>query len=289
VSKPFDATTKRLLEMHPEDWVAFLGLPAGAVTVLDADLSTVTAAADRLIRVDAAVPYILHNEFESGKDTASVPLRALHYSVNAEVKYGLPVVSTVVLLRKGSDSRRITGRFERRGPDGSVYTVFHYHVVKIWLTDPESLLTGGLSLLPFAPIAAVKMSELRDVIARMGRRIDAEATSDAEAAELWVATFVLMGLRYNRDLNAQLLQGVRRMKESVTYQAIVEEGIEVGQRIGEIRGEITALIRFGSKRLGQPSEETVTRLRAIDSAERVEALLDRLSDVETWDDLLRSV
>ena len=48
------------------------------------------------------------------------------------------------------------------------------------------------------------------------------------ADPLWTAVDVLMGLRYDRVLIEQLLQGVRGMKESVTYQAIVEEGVAKG-------------------------------------------------------------
>src|SRR5882757_9070038 len=100
MAKPYDATTKRLIELHPADWVDFLDLPTGPVSLLDADLSTISTAADRLIRVEGAIPYILHNEFESGKDTSGVPFRLLQYNVNAEAKHRLPVVSTVFLLHK---------------------------------------------------------------------------------------------------------------------------------------------------------------------------------------------
>ncbi len=43
-----------------------------------------------------------------------------------------------------------------------------------------------------------------------------------------------MGLRYAPSLARQLLQGVRNMRESATYQAILEEG----EAIGEARGKV---------------------------------------------------
>ena len=46
MSKPYDAVTKRLIEMRPADWVAFLDLPPGDVSLVDADLSTITLQAD---------------------------------------------------------------------------------------------------------------------------------------------------------------------------------------------------------------------------------------------------
>ena len=92
-----------------------------------------------------------------------------------------------------------------------------------------------------------------------------------------------MGLRYPKAFNAQLLRGVRRMKESVTYQAIMEEGEALG-RIAEAR---RALLRVGTKRLGAPPATVEESLAAIESVERLEALLDRVLEVETWNDLLQ--
>ncbi len=47
-----------------------------------------------------------------------------------------------------------------------------------------------------------------------------------------------MGLRYDRALIEQLLQEVRGMKESVTYQAIVEEGVAKGREEGVVKGRM---------------------------------------------------
>lgn len=67
--KKFDAANRHLLDAFPADWVAFAGLPRGsAVQVVDADLSAVSASADKLIRVDATPPYIAHFEPQAGPD-----------------------------------------------------------------------------------------------------------------------------------------------------------------------------------------------------------------------------
>ena len=71
------------------------------------------------------------------------------------------------------------------------------------------------------------------------------------------------------------------MKESVTYQAIVEEGrIEEAQRL---------LFRLGTKRFGILSEQNHAAITAIVSLERLEELNDRLSDVESWQELLQDL
>ncbi len=54
-SKPFDATLKDLIEGDSAAWAALAGGGAALrVTVIDADVSTVTAAADKVIRVEEA-------------------------------------------------------------------------------------------------------------------------------------------------------------------------------------------------------------------------------------------
>jgi hypothetical protein len=77
--KPCDATPKGLLEIGPADWPAFLGVAARAVKVVDADLSTVTAATDKVLLVHADEgDCIQHFDFQSGPD-ASLPRRTHAY------------------------------------------------------------------------------------------------------------------------------------------------------------------------------------------------------------------
>ena len=50
--KPYDATTRKLIEMGPPDWVGYLGNPVpdpGRVTAIDSNISTVTAEADKVL------------------------------------------------------------------------------------------------------------------------------------------------------------------------------------------------------------------------------------------------
>src|SRR5205823_1836536 len=116
VSKPFDATPKGLIEIRPADWPAFLGVTARAVEVADADVSTVTAAADKvlIVRADEG-DRVQHLDFQSGPD-ASVPRRTHGYSALLEDRHLLPVESVVVLLRPEANLSAINGLYERRLP-----------------------------------------------------------------------------------------------------------------------------------------------------------------------------
>ncbi len=123
----------------------------------------------------------------------------------------------------------------------------------------------------------------------MKARIDAEAMPE-QAGKLWTATNVLMGLRYDAALTQQLLQGVMNMRESVTYQAIVEEGrqegIQTGIQVGRAEEARNILLRQGSVRFGLPSEAVQATVESINTLEMLEILSVRLLSVESWTELL---
>ncbi len=72
------------------------------------------------------------------------------------------------------------------------------------------------------------------------------------------------------------------MKESVTYQAIVEEG-EVK---GMLRARREDILRRGRRRLGRPSAATQAALGDIQDAERLARVLDELDNASSWKELL---
>jgi predicted transposase YdaD len=284
VPKPFDVTTKYLVENRPADWLAYCGLNPTEVEVIEADLSAVSAEADKVLRVKAPDPWLVHLEFQASYDV-TLGERTLQYSVLLHRRLGLPVQSIVVLLRPEADGAEMTGGVRHQLPGGTTYLEFAYQIVRAWQKPVENLLTAGLGTLPMAPLADIAQEALPDVIHRMEERIRQEATPN-EAGILWTATYILMGLRYSAEFTRQLLQGVRAMKESTTYQAILEEGRIEGEARGKIAEARTILLRLGSKHLGTPSEATRIAIESISSIERLERLTDRLSDVSSWEELM---
>lgn len=283
MSKKYDVTTKDLVELNPSDWLPYIGLPPAQVEVVEAELSTVSLAADKVLRILEAEPSLLHIEFQSGHD-ASVVERTLHYSVVLHVRHKLPVHSAILLLSEDADRGSITGVLQYRLPGRGVYLEFRYEVVRVWEKSVEDVLAGGLGTLPLAPLARVTEQELPTVIERMKARIEAEATPE-QAGKLWTATNVLMGLRYDAVLTQQLLQGVMNMKESVTYQAIVEEGRKEGIELGRQEEVRRILLRQGGKRFGPPSEAVQSILDRM-TLEALENLADHILNVESWTELL---
>ena len=213
MSHPYDASTKYLLQTRLADWLPLSGRTTTAeLHVIDADLATVTAAADRVLKVCEEPPWLLHLELQASRDPDLLP-NLPAYNILLERRHGALVRTVVVLLRKSADWPELTGTFERGFRDEPPYLVFHYEIVRVWQISPEVLLGGGLGILALAPLSAVTEDELPGVIRRMDERIRAEATPD-EAGTLWTAADVLMGLRYPRQLVTQLLQGVHGMKKS---------------------------------------------------------------------------
>lgn len=288
VSKPFDAATKALLELDPAGWLNCVGLPVtGPVRAVDSDVSTITAEADTIIQVGEPADYLAHIELQSAHDL-TLPGRLLRYNVLLNYRHDRPVRSVAVILRKGADSPSFTGLHQVRLPDGSSYLDFHYSVVRVWTLDVGMVLRSGVGALPLAPLAKVNQKDVRTVIDRMRARFEREV-SRQEATLLWSATQVLMGLKYPREFVETLLQGVQGMEESVTYQAILNKGRDLGHDEGLAEGEQKALLIMGQKRFGKPSPKVVKRIKAIIDESTLLALIDRLTEVSSWNELLSSL
>ena len=279
--KPYDITMKQLIEQRPLDWLRLIGLPLGEVSLIDADISSIIAEADKLLRVNAKHPYIAHLEMQSSYKT-DMAERFMVYNVNTGFRTGLPVLTIVFLLRPEADGPVMRQPLLRAYAQEEPYHRFQFRVVRLWREPVEKLLKGGLGTLPLTPLCATSTSELPEIVRRMERRIEAESE---DATSVWMATYLLMGLRYDRSMIQTLLKGVSKMRESVTYQAIFEEG----EASGEARGELKALLIIGRRRLGNPSEQTLTLLRAINSPNVMESLIVRAIEVESWDELISGI
>ncbi len=199
----------------------------------------------------------------------------------------------VLLLRPEAAGTGFTGRLNYRTPGGSEVH-FTYHLVRVWELPVETLLSGPVATLPLAPIADVRPEELPGVIARMQVRVAAE-TPEPDQVELWTSVALLMGLRYRPAAIRELLKGVSGLEESTIYQEILGKGEEIGRVKGREEGRVegreeearAVLLRIGTKRFGAPEDQVRTAMEAIDSLETLEALIDRLLEVETWQELLQ--
>src|SRR5262249_806960 len=101
MSKPFDRTTRQLIELGPAAWLEFLGTRVPdptRVKVIDSNLSTILAEADRVLFIEGPQPWIEHLEIQAGRDTR-LHDRLHLYSTLLEYQRQGPVRRTVILLR----------------------------------------------------------------------------------------------------------------------------------------------------------------------------------------------
>jgi predicted transposase YdaD len=300
--KPFDATMRKLLELEPAAWLRFLHVPItdpGRVRVIDSNLSTVTAEADKVFWVDGEESWIEHVELQAGRNV-DLPDSVHYYNTSLGRSHKVPVHSTIILLRPVADGPDINGLFERRDRNGDVYDWFRYHVVRIWEQPLAEVLAAGLPVLPLAPVADVEPAKVPDVLMTISERLVRE-TSPEQAATLWAATKVLMGLRYPKEQvegfmrgASAMILGIRGIEESSVYQDIFAKGEAEGEAKGRVEGRLEGavdearetLLRQGRKKLGPPREAVEAQITALGDLERLNHLLDRILEVSTWDELL---
>lgn len=276
--KPFDATLKHLIERYPIDWLRLIDAePSGPVSVVDADLSAITAAADKVIRIDDdQTPWLLHLEIQASND-ARLPERMHYYNTLLAYRHQLPVRTVAVLLRQSADGGNVTGIWERGLPNGQKCTRFEYETLRVWAMPADKLLKEGPGVLPLAILADDAQSRLSGIIRETAQQ--SASMADHETEELLTAEFVLAGLRYAPNITQVLFHGVRAMRESSTYMLILEEGaVEYARK---------AIFMLGTKTLGEPDPRIRQTIESLSDITRLDAMLERVIGAKTWDEIVQ--
>jgi len=274
---PFDATLKDLVRTYPQDWLTALGRP-GDARLITPDLSSVSAFADLVFeRTDR----LLHVDFQTGPDPA-LPRRMLLYNALLHERFERPVEGFAVLLRRRADRSDLTGEVRYTAADGNLVLHFRFTVLRVWQRPCTEFLSGGLGLVPLAvlgelPAGAEEETALAAVVRQLEERITREAPRP-EAVKLLTASYILTGLRVPRTIANDLFQGVAAMKDSDTYQAILDRG-----RVDEAR---RIVLRLGRRRWGEPDAPALAALQALQDVQRLEALTERVDNVSGWEELL---
>jgi hypothetical protein len=282
--KPFDATLKDLAGIDPRQFLADIDIPPSLpVRLLNVDLSTVTASTDIVFGLGDPLQEIIHVDAQAGAD-AYKHLDLMAYNALLHRQYRVPVHSILLLLRRQAQHSSQTGtiQYAARAPRGKLD--FGYEIVRLWEKPVEALLASGLTSLPLAPLC--QLSEgmsledgMRWVLTQIVDRLHREGTPEL-VQRLLTATFVLTGLRLDKELLLSLFQGVRAMRESSGYQYILDEGRAEGmQRL---------ILRQGRRKFGEPDEATRHALMKITDLEHLERLDDRVQEVSSWKELLET-
>jgi len=281
MSKPFDSTMKVLLELAPLDWLRLLGHNVTHARIVDADISTVSGAVDKAIRVGGKKKWIQHLEFQAGPD-ASKPAMLNVYNGIFRCRHKLPVLSTIILLSKKANLSTFTGTLTETLPDETEpYLIFHYKVVRVWELSPDELLKS-IATMPLAPISDVPVADIPEVIAQIEQKMSS-IQEPSLREDLWVTTSILMGLKYEDAFTAQMLKGVQGMEESTVYQAIIKKG----EKRGAEKNAREIILQIGRDRFGtEPTDAIIEALSKITTIKRLNELVRRSIVVSSWGELL---
>ncbi|MBY0230945.1 MAG: hypothetical protein K2W96_16790, partial [Gemmataceae bacterium] len=195
---PFDDTFKHLVELDPAAWAAWaMGRPVAEASVMDSDLATVAARADKVIRLPReGLPDLLIDIEAESSHAAEAPPKQHAYSTLLTRKHGLPVRSVLLLLRPEANATAATGEWEVRenpdDPDEVPYLVFRYRVVRLWEEPLAPLLEGAAALVPLAPLTDAARTDLQGTVKRAVERLRAETPPD-ESSRMMSAMAVMLG------------------------------------------------------------------------------------------------
>jgi hypothetical protein len=188
-----NVSLKHTIAAHPRDWAEFLGVRRGvAVEVVDSDVSALANVADKVFVVQDSPPFVLHIEPQAYYDE-ELDNRMHLYAALLRRRHRMPVHTVLVALDRSALGRANRGRVREKSPLGRCHLDFRYELIRAWRLPPEQILAGGVGVLPLLPIVNIRKSETPAAVQQMAERIDRELPR-AEAADLWTATFVLVGL-----------------------------------------------------------------------------------------------
>jgi hypothetical protein len=284
MSLPFDATLKDLGRDGPADFLTtFDRPPVGPLALLNVDLSTVTTAADLVVGVGDPLADIIHIDFQSSA-AAWKHADVLVYNALIYAEYHVPVHSIVLLLRPQEAHSNLNGVVSYAARSGRGSMSFTYEVARLWERSAEELLAGPLGTTPLAMLGALPEGvalpdALTAVAQRLIERLEREVPPE-RARKLLTVAFLLTGLRVRRDVARQIFRGVRAMRDSDTYLAIIDEGREE-----QVREDILFL---GSERFGAPDEAASATLAGITDLDRLRRIFRRCLKALNWQDLLET-
>lgn len=209
----FDNTCKFLAETFPSDFATWLLGEAIALTELSpSELSLEPIRADALILLQSD-QVVLHLEFQT-LPKAEIPFRMIDYRLRVYRRFPRKRMRQVVIYLQQTNSELV------QQTTFTLEETFHrFEVIRLW-EQPTSIFLEHPGLLPFAVLSNTndRTETLRQVAEEISSISDQRTQSNVAAS-----AYILAGLVLEKDVIKQLLRE-ELMQESVTYQAIKDEG-----------------------------------------------------------------
>jgi hypothetical protein len=147
-------------------------------------------------------------------------------------------------------------------------------MLRVQETPPEALgrsgMAGALRGLQGLYTSEAGMASALDAAMRLLAGLSADEVAEWERALRFLLALVLKG---------------RSAEERERLLEVMLAGLDAGHRARADR----LLLHVGTKRLGQPDDEVRQAIEAVGSVEALEALADRVMEVETWAALMEGV
>jgi predicted transposase YdaD len=198
----------------------------------------------------------------------------------------VPVHTILVLLRPQAAHPNTDGQVSYAARPGRGRMHFEYEVVRLWERPAERLLAGELGLAPLAVLGKLPTgAALEDGLASLVRKLVDRLTDEAQheqAIKLLTTALLLSGLRVDRNVARRIFRGIPMLEESDTYLMILEQGEERGEE----RATRRHIQLVGEERLGAADEAIREQLATITDPERLERMLRRAVNADTWQEIL---
>ncbi len=228
--------------------------------------------------------FLIHveNQANAQSDFAE---RLFCYFADLFKKYRLPVYP-VALFSFDKPKRPEPDHFRVAFPSRTILD-FHFHAIQLNRLNWRDFLDKR------NPVAAALMSKMQIAPADRPKvkleclRLLATLRLDPARTQL-ISGFVDSYLRLSAQENQEFLRGVAALpaEERKATMPLTISWKEEGRVEGRVEGARELVLKVCRKRLGTPDPQAEAKLNAIDSVERLDGLIDRLDQSETWDDLL---
>jgi predicted transposase/invertase (TIGR01784 family) len=273
----YDNACKYLAEQYPAEFVSWLlSVQQQNIQVLKTELTLEPIRADAVTFLRTA-NQILHIEFQTlPESNPPIPFRMLDYSVRLKRQYRCDVEQVVIFLQATDDEIVFTEDYQDRT------TSHRYRVVRLWEQDSTPFLANP-GLLPLATLTQTDSPQA--LLAQVAEQVDRISEREQQRNIAGCAE-ILAGLRFEKDLIRQFFRE-EIMRESVIYQDILQQGLQQGRREGKQEGEVTVILRFLKRRVGEIDpilQEQIQGLSTKQLEELAEALLDfsSVADLMAW-------
>ena len=251
---------------------------------------------------------LLHIEFQAQKDE-TLSERMFFYNARAKDLYRVPVRSMAILADNQADWR--PHEYEEGGEGSVMHFTFHTQKLLDWVGREAELEAEanpfGLAVLAHLQTQATQGDAANRYQARLrlSRLLLGKGWNRKRIESFYEFLGWLLALparleaRYEQESGIREYEEVEGMKELETispyHRRMLKREVKKAEKLSREEGreegraiEARNLIgRIGVKRFGPLDTPTEERLNAVTSLEELEQLADRLTEVESWTELLK--